>query len=89
MLLALGWALAPLGPAAVTRPLTRPLTRTLTAMVAQHGAVNAIAVVLLGLASLSCPGSRKRTDGHRFGMHIRTTRDGMQPPASLDQQGVH
>lgn len=49
MTLALGWALTPLGPSAVIGPLTR----SLTAMVAQHGAVNAIAVVLLGLAALA------------------------------------
>ena len=49
MALALVWALAPLGPSA----LLEPLHRTLTAMVAQHGAVNALAVVLLGLAALT------------------------------------
>ena len=47
MLLAVRWAIAPLGWPALT-----PFTRALDAMVAQHGAVNAIALVLLGLLAL-------------------------------------
>jgi hypothetical protein len=49
MLLALVWALAPFGPGV----LVAPLTRTLSAMVAQHGAINAILLVLLGLVGLT------------------------------------
>ena len=48
MLLAARWAIAPLGWTALT-----PFTRTLDAMVAQHGAVNAIGVVLFGLLALT------------------------------------
>lgn len=51
MALALAWALAPLGP----HPIVTPFLRTLHAMVAQHGAVNALAVVLLGVAALTPP----------------------------------
>jgi len=48
MLLAVSWAMAPFLP----HLATRTLARTLTAMAAQHGTVNALAVVLLGLVAL-------------------------------------
>ena len=49
MLLAVSWALAQVGVDFVTSKLTP----TLDAMVAQHGAVNAIALVLAGLLALT------------------------------------